>query len=993
MITKKDFVKIHDYLWEIPKTFRADMRVPARIYADEKMLEVALKDRSVEQLVNTATLPGIVGYALAMPDIHQGYGFSIGGVAATRYPEGVISPGGVGYDINCLAGDSLVLSSLGYTRPIAELEAAWQGESLTCLSLSANREASTRIERFIRQRPRARVLRVRTASGHVVTATADHPFWTPDGMKPLGQIGEGEPVAVMGFDGVPYEHPSDDVILTCADVEATLRRMGKGAAGRAASQVIAHLKKRGLLPLRYSSPALPHILRLMGAAWGDGSLTLHPNGKGVLSCYGRAEDLEDLRRDVLAIGFTPSRVYARVRHHAVNTPYRAYEFDHVETWFKVSSTALVALLASLGLPLGNKARSDWRMPVWLKRARLWQKRLFLAALFGAEMSAPSTVTDHDYNFEAPTLSVNKRAPFVESGREWLQDIADLLGEFGVQTHPIGQRAEQMNPDGSWSVRLRLSAVSSPENLIQLWSRVGFECHREKRALASVAVTYLRLKQRVLASRASVAEQTVALRAEGKTAQEVKAVLVGPFANERFVERSLWGGRTDSPRIGQAFKPFSQFVDEATAGLGMSGLAWDTVVSVESADDYQGDVYDFTVAHEDHNFVAQGFLVSNCGVRLLASGLNAADVKPLMGDLISVLYNTVPSGVGETGPIKLSNKQLDDVLVRGAEWAVRAGYGSAEDLDHLEERGAMPGADPSAVSERAKARGRDQLGTLGSGNHFLEVQEVEEIYDEEAADALGLFKGQLVLQIHSGSRGLGHQVCTDYVRSLQSAVQKYGIRLPDRELVCAPLNSPEGKAYFGAMAGAANYAWANRQCLTHMARRAFEQVLAPKFRNWHLRVVYDVAHNIAKIEEYIIDGKPTKLCVHRKGATRAFGPGHPSLPPDYRAVGQPVLIPGDMGTASYVLVGTNKAIEETFGSAAHGAGRLLSRAEAKRQVRGEKLREQLKAQGIEVRAGSLAGLAEEAPDAYKDVDAVVDIIHAAGIARKVARLRPLAVMKG
>lgn len=384
---------------------------------------------------------------------------------------------------------------------------------------------------------------------------------------------------------------------------------------------------------------------------------------------------------------------------------------------------------------------------------------------------------------------------------------------------------------------------------------------------------------------------------------------------------------------------------------------------------------------------------NCGVRLLASGLNAADVKPLMGDLINVLYNTVPSGVGETGPIKLSNKQLDDVLVKGAEWAVRAGYGEAEDLAHLEERGAMPGADPSAVSERAKSRGRDQLGTLGSGNHFLEVQEVEEIYDEEAADALGLFKGQLVVQIHSGSRGLGHQVCTDYVRLLQSAVQKYGIRLPDRELVCAPLNSPEGKAYFGAMVGAANYAWANRQCLTHMTRLAFEQVLASRFRNWHLRVVYDVAHNIAKMEEYVIDGKPTKVCVHRKGATRAFGPGHPSLPSDYRAVGQPVLIPGDMGTASYVLVGTNKAMEDTFGSAAHGAGRLLSRAEAKRQVRGEKLREQLKAQGIEVRAGSLAGLAEEAPDAYKDVDAVVDIIHAAGIARKVARLRPLAVMKG
>jgi tRNA-splicing ligase RtcB len=384
---------------------------------------------------------------------------------------------------------------------------------------------------------------------------------------------------------------------------------------------------------------------------------------------------------------------------------------------------------------------------------------------------------------------------------------------------------------------------------------------------------------------------------------------------------------------------------------------------------------------------------NCGVRLLASGLTAASVRPLMGDLINILYNTVPSGVGETGPIKLSGGQMDEVLVKGAGWAVKAGYGQPEDLEHLEERGAMPGADPSAVSERAKSRGRNQLGTLGSGNHFLEIQEVEETYDAEAADALGLFKGQLVVQVHSGSRGLGHQVCTDYVRSLQSAVQKYGIVLPDRELVCAPMNSPEGKAYFGAMAGAANYAWANRQCLTQMTRLAFERVLASRFRNWHLRVVYDVAHNIAKIEEYEIDGKRVKLCVHRKGATRAFGPQHPSLPEDYRAIGQPVLIPGDMGTASYVLVGTDKAMQDTFGSAAHGAGRLMSRAEAKRRVRGEKLREELKAQGIEVRAGSMAGLAEEAPTAYKDVDVVVNTVHEAGIARKVARLRPLAVMKG
>jgi tRNA-splicing ligase RtcB len=306
---------------------------------------------------------------------------------------------------------------------------------------------------------------------------------------------------------------------------------------------------------------------------------------------------------------------------------------------------------------------------------------------------------------------------------------------------------------------------------------------------------------------------------------------------------------------------------------------------------------------------------------------------------------------------------------------------------------MPGADPRAVSGRARDRGKDQLGTLGSGNHFLEVQVVEEIYDPEVAEAFGLFPGQLAIQIHSGSRGLGHQVCTDYVQSFQSAVQKYGIRLPDRELVCAPLDSPEGRAYFGAMAASANFAWANRQCLAHLVRQTFDKVLAGKVKDRELRTVYDVAHNIAKLEEHEVDGRKMKLCVHRKGATRAFPPGHPAVPEPYRAVGQPVLVPGDMGTASYVLVGTERAMEETFGTSCHGAGRVLSRAAAKKKIRGEKLRQELEARGILVRAGSMPGLAEEAPDAYKDIERVVQVVHELGIARKVARLRPLAVMKG
>lgn len=306
---------------------------------------------------------------------------------------------------------------------------------------------------------------------------------------------------------------------------------------------------------------------------------------------------------------------------------------------------------------------------------------------------------------------------------------------------------------------------------------------------------------------------------------------------------------------------------------------------------------------------------------------------------------------------------------------------------------MPGADPSAVSSRAKERGGPQLGTLGSGNHFIELQRVDEIFDPAVARAFGLFEGQLVLQIHSGSRGFGHQVCDDYVKSLQPAVQKYGIQLPDRQLVCAPLDSPEGKRYFGAMVAAANYAWANRQCMAHLARQSFEQVLAGRVKNFDLHTVYDVCHNVAKIEEHEVEGKMIKVCVHRKGATRSFGPGHPAITPVYREVGQPVLVPGDMGTASYVLVGTQTAMAESFGSSCHGAGRTMSRAAAKKKIHGATLRQELEDRGIHVRAGSMAGLAEEAPAAYKDIDAVIEVVHGAGLARKVARLRPLAVMKG
>ncbi len=992
-IHKKDFVKIADYVWQVPAEFRQDMRVPARIYADDALLEDALGDQSIEQLINTATLPGVVKHAIVMPDCHQGYGFPIGGVAATRLPHGVISPGGVGYDINCLAGDSLILSELGYTRPIAAFEADWPSQTLACESFADNCRSQTAITRFVRQPPHAPVWRVTTASGRTLVATADHPFWTPDGMVTLNRMSLGDKVAVMGFDGVPYAPPSDLAILTRADIEASLARLDKGQSGPGWLQIMNHLESLELVPLRYSSPALPHLLRLMGLAWGDGTLTWNKDGKGVLSCYGRVEDLEDVRADIQAIGFRPSRVYARTRHHSIQTIYRAYEFDHLETWIKVGSTSLVVLLSALGLPMGNKTRSDWRLPAWIKAVPLWQKRLFLGALFGAEMNAPRTVTGHDYNFGAPTLSVNKRELFAPSARDWLNDIAGLLAEFGIETLPIGQRPEQTNVDGSRSIRLRLVVSSEPDNLIRLWSQVGFEHHREKRALSSAAVIYLCLKQRLIAEREGVAARSAALQAQGCSAQEIKAALAGPIANDRFIERSLWEGRQTGARVGQAFMPFAHFVEQATAGLGASGMVWDAITRIELAADFAGDVYDFTVAHDDHNFIANGFVVSNCGVRLMGTHLRREELAPHVNDLASALYQNCPSGVGEKGSIPVSVSELDELCIKGSRWALGKGYARPEDLPRTEEHGCLAGADPDQVSKRAKERGKSQVGTLGAGNHFIEIDRVAEIYDEEAARVMGLFPDQIVAQIHCGSRGFGHQICTDYVADFQAAVRKYKIDLPDRELVCAPFDSPEGQAYFAAMACAANYAFANRQVLLYHIRRTFEQVLAGKARNWDVFQVYDIAHNMAKVETHSLEGQPVKLCVHRKGATRAFGPGFEGLPPEYRPIGQPVLIPGSMGTASWVLVGTQAAMEQTFGSTCHGAGRVMSRAQAKRQVRGDKLKGELEHQGIAIRAGSLPGLAEEAPAAYKDVDAVVEVVHRAGIARKVARLEPIIVIKG
>jgi tRNA-splicing ligase RtcB len=385
---------------------------------------------------------------------------------------------------------------------------------------------------------------------------------------------------------------------------------------------------------------------------------------------------------------------------------------------------------------------------------------------------------------------------------------------------------------------------------------------------------------------------------------------------------------------------------------------------------------------------------NCGVRLLRTSLRETEVQPRINQLINELFLSVPSGLGSAGKIKISQKEMNQLIVEGAYWAVKRGLGFEEDLDVTEEGGCLAGADPDKISDKAIKRGMPQAGTLGSGNHFLEIQVVKEIFDPHVASIMGITEiGQILVLIHTGSRGFGHQVCTDYLRVMEGAVSKYGIKLPDRQLACAPIKAKEGQDYLAAMACAANYAWVNRQCIAHWVRESFAKIFGKSPEELGMKQIYDVAHNIAKVEEHTIDGRKLKVCVHRKGATRAFPAGHKDVPKSYKEIGQPVLVPGDMGRCSFVAVGTQKAMDESFGSTCHGAGRVLSRGAAKRSMKGRDVVQELESRGITIKAGSFTSLAEEASQAYKDVTEVIEVVEQAGISKKVAMVVPMGVIKG
>ena len=987
--------KISDYLWEIPK--QGGMRVPARLYANEKMLDDILSDDAPQQAANVAHMPGIVKASMAMPDIHWGYGFPIGGVAAFDTEDGVISPGGVGYDINCLAGGSRVLHEHGYTRSIAHMEATWQRDVLRCQDFEAPRDDTTAIQRYLKRRPQQPTYRVTTESGDEIVATADHPFWTPDGMVELDELDAGDCVAQHPFEGVPYEAPDGSVLVDAEDIQHVLNEQGK-KDGNVLGQVVAYLKSRDLLPLRADASALPYLIKVLGYLFGDGTLYFSgASGKGTTWFYGKSDDLKAIREDIAAAGFTPSRIYRRTRDHTIQTTYDTYQFEREETAFKVASTSFAALMAALGAPVGAKATQDYRVPGWLHEAPRWHQRLFLAAFFGAELASPRAFTERNRNFQMPVLSINKKEGWVESGRRFLQDISALLDAFEVEAETISERAEQRNGDGTRSHRLRLMIASTPANLIALWGRVGYAYNRGRYAGAMTAVAYLKRKQQVLDRRREAAGEAAARHAAGYSPTSIYADLKDPHVNRRFLERSLYETRTSDVRCGAAFETFDAFSEWARDGLGTSGMVWTRIASIEPVDleAETGDpyVYDFTVAHDDHNFVANGFVVSNCGVRLMTSDLEREQVQPQMESLVDELFRRVPTGVGSSGATHVSRQELKSVLQKGAQWAIEQGYGHREDLDYIEENGRIDGADPGAVSSRALERGTDQIGTLGSGNHFLEVGYVSEVYDDHLAERLGLQKNQVTAIIHSGSRGFGYQVCDDALSKMGKTMNKYGIDLPDRQLACAPIQSPEGEQYIRGMHCAINYAFANRQTMAHNTRLAFERVLGLSPRDINLKTVYEVAHNIAKFETHRINGDMQEVCVHRKGATRAFPAGHPEIPETYQDVGQPVLIPGDMGRYSYVLVGTDRAMDETFGSTCHGAGRQMSRRQARKIAGNRNITAELANRGIIVRGESGRTVREEISEAYKDVADVVEAVEGAGISRRVVQLRPLGCIKG
>lgn len=974
MVWKEKLRKISEYEWELPKS-KPCMRVPARLFLSKKLL-AAVEEAAIEQAANVACLPGVQKHVLAMPDMHTGYGFPIGGVAAISYESGGISPGGVGFDINCISGDSKILTRDGYKISISEITK--KIDKIDLLSKNELAEKDSILFVAKRNKENRKIFKIETLTGEKLIASEDHPVLTLEGYKKVKEIKEGDKIIIYPFEGIEYEH-SDEVILKEEDFSDYDK------------QIIKKLRENKLLPLSFSNNKIGIIARLFGYILGDGWITRTVDKKRIrLTVYissSKEEDLEEIRREIKELGFKPSKVYKRKRRIEGENFYGKFVTTTEENFIKITSKSFAVLLEKLGMPIGKKTVQKFYVPHWIKKAPKWIKRNFLAGLFGAEMTSLSPYKNHRFNFQQPSITIGKLKGLKANGYEFLGEIAEMLNEFGVETIGIYEI-----PETNKTIGLRLVISNRPDSLINLYSRIGIEYNRKRNILGLLVVQYLKEKLARLKKREEAIEIIHSLKNQKKLA-EIVDVARTYGVNKRFVERTLYGSRKTNVRIGESFYDFFQFLEKIKNEIGLIGFVPVEVVRKEEVE-YDGDLWDMGV-EKNRNFIANHIVLHNCGVRILSTNLSQEDVMPRLRQLLEAIFRNVPSGVGRGGKVKLNRQQLLEVLKYGAKWAVEHGYGWEKDLDHIEDKGNEEKyADPSKVSDKAIKRGMPQLGSLGAGNHFLEVQIVDRIFDPEVAEAFGIFEEkQITVMIHTGSRGLGHQVATDYLMLMEREYKDLLRKLPDRELAFAPSGSKLFYDYFAAMNAAANFAFANRQMITHWVRQSFEQIFGKDAESFALNIIYDIAHNMAKLEEHKVNGEKMKVLVHRKGATRAFGPKWKDVPSDYKPFGQPVLIPGSMGTASYILIGTDKAEEVTFSSIAHGAGRVMSRSKALRTYRGERVVQELSSKGISVRAASWKGVAEEAPGVYKDIDEVVRVCKEAGIAKPIVRLVPIGVVKG
>ncbi len=983
----KSIERVSDFMWELPKSFKEGMQVPGRIVASKKLLDEM--DAGVfEQLANVACLPGIQKYAYCMPDGHWGYGFPIGGVAAFDTTEGVISPGGIGFDINCLTPDAKLSIRNGAWKTILDLEKEWANHEFVFFDQKSKTVKHAKALLFLKKKVEE-IYQIRTKSGREIKVTKEHPLLSDKGFVEAGNLKEGNVLYISPFSGVEYETPSEEIIISLKEIESALDRLGITHSGNARNQIIHFLQEKNLHQISYNSSKLPILIKLIGFIFGDGSLSYSKKSGGQVGFFGKREDLESIRIDLISLGLGASNVHSRDRKHKINTFYGVVEFDFKEDSLNIGCTSLVVLMVALGTPLGKKPVQGYRVPKWVMKAKLWHKRLFLSTFFGAELSTPKT--SNKYNFYSPQLNMNKLESLKENGIEFLNDIRLLLSEFGItSTYPVEVDGNQYLGKHGKTIGLRILIQENPENILKLYETVGFDYNKEKYNLAALASNYIRFKEIEKSKRKEIRNTALQMYQYGKKASAIRSHFSGERVSQHFINHSIWPDRSDDTRVPPGFISFEDF----KSNLIGEGIVLDNIDKIEVVP-YEGFVYDLTMSDENHSFIAQNIVSHNCGMRLVRTNLTYKEVAPKIKLLVDSLFEKVPVGVGGGSDLKIAKPEFKKMLEQGSSWCVDNGLAWKEDIERTEGHGKIDWADASKVSDRAIARGIDQLGTLGSGNHYLEIQVAhkENIHDKKIAKSFGIDQDeQVVIMLHCGSRGVGHQIATDYLKTFEEAMKKYNLRVNDRELSCAPFSSKEGQDYYKAMACAANMAFTNRQVMMHQIREVFSKVFDRSAEDLGMELVYDVAHNIAKVEKHKIDGSLRELIVHRKGATRAFPPGDKELPSIYKETGQPVIIGGSMETGSYLLAGASTG-DETFFSTCHGSGRTMSRTKAKSMVRGDQLQKDMLKHGIYVKTSSMSGLAEEAGFAYKNVTDVVDAVAKAGITKTIAGLSPIGNLKG